>query len=418
VRALVKVLFLSLDFVFPADRGLRVRSLSQLRALSSMASIEKITLLSLSETAVGADRLRALEGEVPKVHAEPPVVQPTHMRRSPRHLPRLIRLRVKGIPYLVAKCDSPSMHTLIERVLRAESYDVVYVGQLGMATYLARVRRLAPEARVVLEEHNVEWQIFNQLAPTFRSGLRQAAKWEAWSLRRYERRALRAADSVIAISDADAEAFRQFAATPAIVVPTYVEAGPPRVEGTRAPSLAYTGTLGWQPNARGLDWFCKEVWPRVRKRVPDATLTIAGPGLGRRPDGSLAVPANWDLPGITTVGYVDDLEEVYRGSIAMVAPIVGGSGVRMKLLESMRAGMPTVTTTDGAAGLDVKDGREMLITDDSDRFAEGAVRLLSDHGLRASIRTAGYEYLRTHHSIAAARVRLEKALAIRTASGE
>src|SRR5260370_40305259 len=109
-----------------------------------MASIEKITLLSLSETAVGADRLRALEGEVPKVHAEPPVVQPTHMRRSPLHLPRLIRLRVKGIPYLVAKCDSPSMHTLIARVLRAEDYAVVYVGQLGLATPLARLTRFAP----------------------------------------------------------------------------------------------------------------------------------------------------------------------------------------------------------------------------------------------------------------------------------
>src|SRR5260370_41264259 len=99
-----------------------------------MASIEKITLLSLSETAVGADRLRALEGEVPKVHAEPPVVQPTHMRRSPRHLPRLIRLRVKGIPYLVAKCDRPSMHTRIERVLRAESYHAGYAGHLSRPT--------------------------------------------------------------------------------------------------------------------------------------------------------------------------------------------------------------------------------------------------------------------------------------------
>ena len=378
-----------------------------------MDSIGKITLLTLSETPVGNDRLQALEREVPKVRAEPPVVQPTHMRRSPAHLPRLLRLRLKGIPYLVAKCDNASMHALIERVLGAETYDVIYVGHLGMATYLARIRCLAPTARVILEEHNVEWAIFDQLAPTFRLGLRQAAKWEAWSLRGYERRALRAVDSVIAISDADAEAFRLFAATPAIVVPTYVEPGPPREESTRAPSLAYTGTLAWQPNSRGLDWFCKEVWPRVRERVRDATLTIAGPGLGRRADGSLAVPVNWDLPGISTVGYVDDLEEVYRNSVAVIAPIVGGSGVRMKLLESMRAGMPTVTTKDGAAGLDVEDGREMLITDDSARFAEGVVRLLSDEGLRAKIRAAGYEYLRTHHSIAAARTRLEKALAVR-----
>jgi glycosyltransferase involved in cell wall biosynthesis len=82
----------------------------------------------------------------------------------------------------------------------------------------------------------------------------------------------------------------------------------------------------------------------------------------------------------------------------------------MKLLESMRAGMPTVTTTDGAAGLDVKDGREMLIADDPARFAQGVVRLLNDAALRGRLRAGGYAYLESHHSLAVARARLEQAL--------
>jgi glycosyltransferase involved in cell wall biosynthesis len=408
--AAVKILFLSLDFVFPADRGLRVRSLSQLRVLSSIEQVKRITVLSLSDHEVHRDRITALERELPKVRAEPPVIQPTHMRRSPRHLPRLLRLRLQGVPYLVAKCDNPEMHALVERHLTNESYEIVYLGQLGMAAYLPRARRLAPRARVVLEEHNVEWEIFRRLAPTFRVGLRQAAHWEARALRRYEQRTLRAVDSVIAISDADANALRQLANTNATVVPTFFEPAPRRVETTRAPSLAYTGLLAWQPNAHGLDWFCQSVWPLIRSRVPEATLTIAGPGLRRLADGSLAVPENWRIPGIATIGYVDDLEDLYRRSVAMVAPIVGGSGVRMKLLESMRAGMPTVTTTDGAAGLAVEDGREMFVADDSARFADGVVRLLSDDRLRDRIRTAGYAYLENHHSLAVARARLDRAL--------
>jgi glycosyltransferase involved in cell wall biosynthesis len=168
--------------------------------------------------------------------------------------------------------------------------------------------------------------------------------------------------------------------------------------------------LAWQPNAHGLDWFCDSVWPLVRARIPDATLTIAGPGLRRNPDGSLAVPERWVRPGITTVGYVDDLEDVYGSSAGMVAPILGGSGVRMKLLEAMRAGMPTVTTTDGAAGLDVEDGREMFIADDPAGFADGVVRMLSDEGLRERLRAAGYAYLESHHSLAAARARVQEAL--------
>jgi glycosyltransferase involved in cell wall biosynthesis len=406
----VDVLFLSPDFLYPADRGLRVRSFSQLRVLSSMDAVRRITLLSLCETEVDAERLRALEGQVPKLRAEPVVVQPTHMRRSPKHIPRLLRLRLQGLPYLIAKCDTPKMHALVNEQLTRFSYDVVYMGQLGMAAYLPRARRLAPKARFVLEEHNVEWEIFRKLAPTFRLALRQVARAEARALRRFERRTLRAVDSTIAISEADAGALRRLCGRSAVVVPTFIERNGGRVENTRAPALAYTGLLAWQPNALGLDWFCREVWPLVRRDLPEATLTIAGPGLRRAADGTLAVPEAWSLPGITTVGYVDDLESLYRNSLAIVAPILGGSGVRMKLLESMRAGMPTVTTIDGAAGLDVQNGREMLIADEPARFAEGVVRVLSDVALRERLRAGGYAYIESHHSLAAARARLEQAL--------
>jgi glycosyltransferase involved in cell wall biosynthesis len=410
-RAPVNVLFLSLDFVFPADRGLRVRTLSQLRILASVPAVERITFLSLSEAEVSKERLRGLEELVPKLDAEPAVLQPTHMRRSPQHLPRLLRLRLQGSPYLIAKHDNPAMRALIERHLKDRSYDVIYVGHVGMMAYLPTIRRLAPRARVVLEEHNVEWEIFERLAPTFKFALRQATRLEARALRGYERRALRTANAVIAISDADAAAFQKLAGIQATVVPTFIEPTGKRVERTRAPALAYTGLLAWQPNAQGLDWFCRDVWPLVRERMPEATLTIAGPGLRKDASGALIVPPAWSVPGVETVGYVNDLEDLYAKSVAMVAPIIGGSGVRMKLLESMRAGMPTVTTTDGAAGLDVLDGREMLVADAPRAFAERTVNLLSDQGLRERLRSAGYGYLDRHHSLPVARARLEKVLA-------
>ncbi len=408
----LKVLFLSLDFVFPADSGLRVRSLAQLRVLASIDAVEQITLLSLSEVEVGADRLRALEAEIPKVRAEPPVVQPTHMRRSPAHLPRLLRLRLQGVPYLIAKCDTPAMHALVGRHLEADEYTIVYVGHLGMAAYLPAVRRLAPRARVILEEHNVEWEIFHRLAPTFRIPLRQAASLEARALRRYERRALREVDAVIAISDADRAALAQLAGVAPVVVPTFIAPAPARIEETQTPALSYVGLLAWQPNAQGLDWFCENVWRLIRDRMPEATLTIAGPGLRRSATNALEVPPLWVRPGIVTVGYVTDLEDVYRTSIAMIAPILGGSGVRMKLLESMRAGMPTVTTRDGAAGLAVVDGIEMSIADEPQAFADAVIRLLSDKDLRDRFRVAGYAYLEANHSLRTGRACLEPALGL------
>jgi glycosyltransferase involved in cell wall biosynthesis len=407
------VLFLSPDFVVPDDRGLRVRTLSQLRLLASTEEVERITFLSLTDSSVSRDRLQALERLVPKVRAEPSIVRPAHWRTDARSLLRFLRVRLlHREPYIVAEVDSPDMRALVRKHLQAETYDIVYLGNIGMVAYLPDVRRLAPKAGVVLEEHNVEWRIFDRLATSLRPPKRQAALLEARALRRFERRALCDVDSVVAISAADAAGLRELAPVDVVVVPPFIEPGAPRVESTHAPALGYIGHLGWQPNAYGLDWFCGEVWPLVRQRVPDATLTIAGPGLRKGEGGSLVVPPGWQKPGITTVGFVDDLEDVYRTVLGLVAPVLGGSGVRMKLLEAMKAGMPTVTTTDGAAGLGVADGREMLVADDPSGFAGNVARVLSDAPLRDRLRQGGYDYLAAHHSQAVVRLSMDRAIAI------
>jgi glycosyltransferase involved in cell wall biosynthesis len=146
--------------------------------------------------------------------------------------------------------------------------------------------------------------------------------------------------------------------------------------------------------------------------LPYAELTIAGPGLRHREDGSLVVPASWSGPGVRVTGFVEDLEDLYGATIGMLAPVVGGSGVRMKLLETMSAGMPTVTTSDGAAGLGVEDGREVLIADRPTEFAERVVRLVRDAPLRDRLRAAGYAFLDARHSERVAVERLRRALGL------
>jgi glycosyltransferase involved in cell wall biosynthesis len=408
----MNVLFVSLEFPLPADRGLRVRTLSQARLLCSIDEVESVTFVSLRDGAIDPERVRALESELPKLRVLDSVFQPIHMRSHPRYVPRLLRLRaLGGLPYLIAKCDNAEMRDVIVSELATGKYDVVYVGYLGMTAYVRDARKLAPRARVVLEEHNVEWKIFDTLGGAARGPMRLVWTLEAAALRRFERRMLREVDAVIAISDADARELRALSGADAVVIAPVCEPQAPRLDGTSEPRLAYLGHLAWQPNVYGLDWLCRDVWPLLRERVPGVTLTIAGSGL-KREAGAVVVPPAWTHPGITTVGFVERLDELFRESLVMVAPVVGGSGVRMKLLEAMSAGMPTVTTTDGAAGLDVVDGREVLIADDAPAFAEKIARLVGDADLRARLRTNGYEFLRAHHSTPIARKSLERALGV------
>jgi glycosyltransferase involved in cell wall biosynthesis len=414
----MKILFLSSDFVLPAERGLRVRTLSQLRVLSGIDAVERITLLSLTDAPVPATIVRSLESELPKVHAEPPIVQQARLRAHPLAFLRFLWLRLRrDEPYLIAKFDSADMRALVRRHLRDDRYDVVYLGYLGMVAYMPDVRELAPHAGIILEQHNVEWQIFERLAASLRPPIREAVRLESYALRRFEKRSLQRVDSVVAISDADAEGLRALSGVDSVVVRPFIAPSPPRVETATLPSLGYIGHLRWQPNVFGLDWFCRDVWPLVVQRTPEATLKIAGTGLSKRADGTLDVPPEWVKPGITTVGFVPDLEDVYRATLAMVAPVVGGSGVRMKLLETMSVGMPTVTTTDGAAGLGVSHEHEVLIADTPSEFADCIARLLTDSSLRERLRRGGYEFIASRHSELVARAALERSLTVARALG-
>jgi len=96
---------------------------------------------------------------------------------------------------------------MLEKQLDATRYDVVYFGYLGMMAYFKQVKRQLPHARYVLEQHNLEWQIFYRLTGHLRAPLRQLALLEALALRSYERCALKQVHSVIAISDTDATWF-------------------------------------------------------------------------------------------------------------------------------------------------------------------------------------------------------------------
>ncbi len=175
------------------------------------------------------------------------------------------------------------------------------------------------------------------------------------------------------------------------------------------PNLCYVGNLRWHPNVAGLDWFCRKVWPLVRARVPDATFEIAGVGLKPDASGALPVPEAWKVPGVQTIGFMEDLEPLYQRSLGMLAPVFGGSGVRGRCSKASvhacrhharrRRFAPRRRSRDAhrrrRAGLR-RSGR-----------ASRARRIAS----RTSPR-GGYRYLEEHHSLAVAQRVMRRVLGV------
>jgi polysaccharide biosynthesis protein PslH len=257
-----------------------------------------------------------------------------------------------------------------------------------------------------LDQHNFESYFVKQFVNESRGPKKIVARREHRLAERFERRALREVDAVVAISGEDAKHFERLAGIRAHVVPVVMAFERRARPDPGRPHFCYVGSLRWKPNVLGLDWFCQTVWPRVRASVPDATFEIAGVGLkpGDPP------PAAWNVAGVTTRGFMEDLEPLYARSIAMLAPILGGSGVRLKLLEGFRAGMPVITTPDGAFGLPLEDGREAMIAADPESFAERVARVASDSALRESLRDRAYRFLEEHHSLEVAQAIMRRAV--------
>lgn len=408
----MRVIHLTTEFPWPATSGGPVRTLSQLRIIASLPEVTSLTIVSVTEGNVPASEVRALEDAVKRlsgrgaaleVRVLPPLFHPIHIFDFKRYLPRVVALRaLRGVPYLAGKWDSRRLRKVLRAELRRAPVDVVYVDHLGMASYLPDVEATRPFARKVLDQHNVESDFFKQFAAEKTGPKKLVALAEHRAAVTFEKRALRDVDAVVAISKEDAKHFDALAGVSAYVVPVVMD-----FERRARPSpgrnhFCYVGSLRWRPNVAGLDWFCQEVWPKIRKRVPDATFEIAGVGLKPGPDGKLPVPDTWKVPGVETVGFLEDLEPLYARSLGMLAPVFGGSGVRLKLLEGFRAGMPVVTTPDGAFGLPIRDGEEALVASDPEAFAERVERLCKEEALRERVREGGYAYLEAHHSLAVA----------------
>jgi len=410
----VRILHLSADFLWPAGDGGRLRSIAQLRVLSSLAEVDGIDLFYLCEEQISRDRRAELERAIPKLRVLEPVFHPVHLFRHRRYVPRVAALRIlRGVPYMAGKWHSPSVRRALRRELAGRSFDVVWINGLGMAYYLPLVRELLPTARVVLDQHNVESDRFVDFALRQHGLRRLVAQAEARAATQYERELLRSVDAVAAISESDARAFRALAGVEPRVVPHVVPLAPAVKRDSNAPRLCYAGNLTWEPNLRGVDWFCREVWPLVRRRLPHATLDIAGAGLPTDAEGRQIAPPAWRVPGITLLGFRRDIATIYARSAVMIAPLFGAFGISIKLLEAFRYGIPVVTTLDGAWGLAITSGCEAFIESEPAAFAARVVDLLTSAQARAQMRSRAYSYLEEQHALSTAQTAVRELVGLR-----
>jgi glycosyltransferase involved in cell wall biosynthesis len=229
--------------------------------------------------------------------------------------------------------------------------------------------------RTWIDFQNLDSKIWARTAATASSAaVRAFAALQAGRVRRFERRLLARAAGISCVSARDAASMRELRAEAApLVVPNGVDPSRYafRADPPSEPLVFFVGDLSWPPNAEGVRWFHERVWPLVRRDAPEAVTEI----LGREPPRSLAA---LDDSRFRVLGEGGDTRPHWRRAAVSIVPLSAAGGTRLKILEAAAAGVPVVSTSVGAEGLDLAPGEEIAVRDEPEAFAAEVVRLLRD----------------------------------------
>lgn len=371
----MKILFLAHLFPLPLDSGGKIKSYHVIR---SLASEHEVRLIAFT-------RSRNEEVLVSEMQEICSSVSPIPLNRS-----KLANIRdfalstASGRSFIISRDYRRQMQEAVESTICSFKPDVVHIDHLQMAQFVPK----SGQYKTVLDHHNVESTIIQRIASTADSlPMRLYASLEWPKLRIYELSVCRQCDMVVTVSEEDKRTLQAMESRI-----SRIEAVPIGVDTNFFASVSYNpgsrnilsiGTMYWPPNIDSMLYFCSDIYPIIKKQLPDCRLTIAG----QRPAQSI-IDLGSD-PSINVTGYVDDIREVAKDCGVFVVPLRSGSGVRVKILNALAMGLPVVSTSIGAEGLEAEDGIHLLIADTPGEFARAVIDVLSDSDLAASIGKAG-----------------------------
>lgn len=265
--------------------------------------------------------------------------------------------------------------------LRGRTYQLAMVEHFWCAGYADLLA--AHAAKTVLDLHNLESALYR--------GAADVEAWPAsWLWRRFaascealERRWLPRYNLLLAASEEDARRVGEIAPGCRCVV--YPNALPLAALPERAEEhvVAFSGNWEYHPNVAAVRFFRKAIWPRLRARWPELRWRL----IGRNPQGIrryVAGDGRIELTGPVT----DAIAELAAAQV-VVAPLLTGSGTRVKILEAWAAGRAVVSTRVGAEGLPGAPGEHLLVADRPEDFAEAVSRLLGSADERRRLGRAG-----------------------------
>jgi polysaccharide biosynthesis protein PslH len=377
----MNILYVCHRFPYPPKRGGKIRPFNMIRHLQ--AAGHQVTVCSLVRSEAEAEEGRGIAAHCAAFEMGH-VSEPTQWARMIVRLPLLT-------PSSMGYFYSSELAAKVQQLLAARRWDLIFVHCSSVAQYVEHIT----DVPKILDFGDMDSQKWLEYAHYKPFPLSLGYTLEGSKMLRAEKRLARRFDLCTATTRAEWQTLNGYGTGAATDwFPNGVDADffSPTDGAYDADTISFIGRMDYYPNQECMARFCKEVWPLIKAKRAAMKLLIVGA------DPSPAMRALGELPGVTVTGSVPDVRPFIRGSALMVAPLAIARGTQNKILEAMAMGVPVVTSTAAAGGVDADAEQHFLVADSAEGIAQAVLRIVQNPQERARLAAAGRARMLSHHA--------------------
>lgn len=355
---------------YPPVGGGQTRSYNLIKYLGKRHEITLFSLIKDSSERKYVDEMNKYCKKV-KVFQRP---------KKPWTLKNILRTGFSTYPFLVVRNFTEGVKDEVEKELINGEYDLIHAENFYVMPYI-------PETKIptVLTEQTIFYKVYQHYVETL-PGIKQLIKpllyIDVAKLKHWEMHYWKMADFISAVSEDDRTLINEFSGRKKVyIVPNgvdFAQYSQTVYKRSKEPLVLFgNADFHWMQNKEGATILLNHIWPVIVKKMPEAKLWITGK-IAPKVLSKYIAEENIRIEEIA----VDKSREPYQKSWILIAPMKSGGGSRTKLFEAMASGLAIVATTQGVEGIGVTNNKEALISDDYDKLAEFAVKVLKDANLR------------------------------------
>lgn len=369
-----KLLFLTTELPYPLDNGGKIRTYNMIKGLSSEYQIDVICFSEINNNENSINALKKICSDVyvfDKLY--------TNSKSKINLMKNIIFAMIKKSPFIINKFADNRYTNIVKKLLTENKYDLVIADHLQVAQFLSDEYL----GKAVLSQHNCEYLILKRMAEESSNFIKKKyIEFEAKKLEKYEKMICSKFKKVILLSNEDKEKLvsKEYDGNNSFILPISVSTEFKKTNINKSKkNILFLGTMSWMPNEQGISWFLKNVWGSIKDEGYKLYI------VGKNPSDRIK---QFESDNVIITGYVDDINEYIDLCDISVVPLFIGGGMRVKILESMAKRIPIISTTIGAEGIEVEDGKDILIANTEEEFIEKINNINNEHLYNEIIKNA------------------------------